>query len=159
MKNHKKIRDMYNFIFSLAYLAVTIALILLIGGGNLSMGPFEFIIFSLATLRLTRLFVYDAITQFIRDWFLDVRPEGDDFSRQKFDSGFKRAVSDVLLCPWCFSIWAATALIFLMAIPGMIFLIYILALSAVASAVQILVNLVGWHAEGKKMDVTKKSSN
>lgn len=157
MKNHKKIRDMYNLVFSLAYVAVTISLILLVGAGSLTMGPFEFFVFGLATMRLTRLFVYDGITQFVRDWFLDVKPEGDDFSRRKFDSGFKRAVSDILLCPWCFSVWAATALIFLMALPGMIFVVYILAISAVASAIQILMNLIGWHAEGKKIDVQNKS--
>lgn len=103
---------------------------------------FDFILISLATFRLVRLFVYDHITLFIRT-YLAASPHG-----------FKKATSDLFDCPWCFGVWAAAGLTVLYYIlPMMWLVILILAIAGTASCVQILVNMIGWRAEKLKHEV------
>ncbi len=103
---------------------------------------FDFILISLATFRLVRLFVYDHVTLFIRTYLADS------------SHGFKKATSDLFDCPWCFGVWAATFLIVLyFLVPMMWFVILILAVAGVASFVQMLSNMVGWRAEQLKHEV------
>jgi hypothetical protein len=148
-------RNWYNFLFSLLFiatLALEISILSQVNGTLPSqIGGFEFILLSLAIFRLTRLFVYDGITQFLRDQFLIVTGE----TREKYAYGFKRCSSDVLSCPWCFSIWGGSILLFLYFLfPGvMFFVVLLLALSAVATFLQISTNLIGWQAEAKKIEV------
>ncbi len=118
---------------------------------------FEALLIALATFRLTRLFVYDTITQFVRDWFLDVRMvEGkSEAVREKPASGPRRTIATLLGCPWCFAVWPALVLsFFYFYTPHAWFFILVLALAGVASIFQVVANLIGWSAEFKKCAVT-----
>lgn len=107
-----------------------------------TISTFDFILLSLATFRLIRLFVYDKVSLFIREYFRDEK------------SGPKKTIGDLLGCPWCFGIWASTFLVFFYYVMPMAwFVILILAVSGVASFVQILANMFGWRAEHLKNQV------
>lgn len=102
--------------------------------------PGDIVLMSLAVMRLTRLFTYDKITQFVRDWFVDAHP-----------NSFRGTLGALLDCPWCTGLWfAAFVVFFYFAWDGAWFFILILAIAAVASFLQVLANLVGWSAEHKK---------
>ncbi len=99
--------------------------------GNISV--FHFIVLSFAVHRLTRLFVYDIVTEFIRDYF----------KKRMNESGFARNMAQLLGCPWCTSMWFALLVFFLYFLhPVFWFLIFILALAGVASYLQLIISLL-----------------
>lgn len=105
----------------------------------------DFLLMALAIFRLVRLFTYDAITQFIRDWF-----HGAD-SRSLVGS-----LGTLINCPWCTGLWFSLIVVFCyFATPVTWYFVLVLALSAVASFFQLLSNLVGWSAEVKKREAQK----
>ncbi len=113
----------------------------------------DFTLITLASWRLTRLFVYDAITKFFREQFYDVVKAGKGSELEKPKFGPRRTLADLLSCPWCFSIWAAaTVIFFYLLTPYAFFPILILAISAVASFLQIVSNAVGHKAEQLKRE-------
>ena len=103
----------------------------------------DFIILSLAVWRLTRLFTYDSITKFIRDWFEGAQP------------GTLRGTLHTLMnCLWCTGLWfGATVVFFYFAFPFLWIVFLMLAVSAVGSFLQVISNWVGWSAEYKKRQV------
>ncbi len=104
-----------------------------------TISTFDFILLSLATFRLIRLFVYDKVSLFVREYFANGK------------SGPKKTVGDLLGCPWCFGVWASTFLIFFYYVMPMAwFVILILAVSGAASFIQIFINMIGWRAEQLK---------
>lgn len=108
----------------------------------------DYVLVTLASWRLTRLFVYDAITKFFREQFWDVVKAGKGFKLEKPKVGPRRTLADLLSCVWCFGVWAsATVIFFYLLTPYAIFPVVLLAVGAVASFLQILANLVGHHAE------------
>lgn len=144
-------KTFWNGAFSLFFIALACAsLAYLAQEGKLltSIALADFVLLSLATFRLVRLFTYDHITESLRSIGRD-RP-----------GTFLGTVHDLLACPWCTGIWFA----FLMylgyalsrdfAMP----VILILSIAALASVFQIFANLVGWNAEDAKLDVTNHRS-
>jgi hypothetical protein len=108
----------------------------------------DYVLVTLASWRLTRLFVYDTITKFFREQFSDVVKVGKTFKLEKPKVGPRRTLADLLSCPWCFGVWAsATIIFFYLLTPYAIFPVMLLAIGAVASFLQILSNLVGHKAE------------
>lgn len=108
----------------------------------------DFILMTLATWRLTRLMIYDTVTKFVREQFWDVVKVGKSYALEKPPTGPRRTIADLLSCPWCFGVWAAAIIIFFYLItPYAVYPILLLAVSAVASFLQILSNLVGHKAE------------
>lgn len=104
--------------------------------------PFDFVLLCLATFRAIRLVAYDKIFLFVRDYF------------EKSERGFKRAVFNLLQCPWCVGIWAALGLTFgYFVFPVAWYFILLLALAGVGSFIQILINQIGWRAEQIMNDV------
>ena len=102
----------------------------------------DFFLMALAIMRLVRLFTYDNITAFIRDWF-----EGHD-SRTLAGS-----LGTLINCPWCTGLWFSFLTVFFYcATPYAWYVILILALSSLASFMQLLANLIGWSAELKKKE-------
>jgi len=100
----------------------------------------DFVLMALAIWRLIRLFTYDAITAFVREWFAGADPHS-----------LRGTLNTLVNCPWCVGLWFSFIVVFfyfatIYAWP----VILILALAAVASFLQILSNLVGWNAEAKK---------
>lgn len=122
----------------------------------------DFVILALAILRIIRLIAYDNITLFLREVFLDAKTvryaeEGEEFiERVPSENSFKRTVTKLLNCPWCLGVWVTLfVLYFYLAYPGLWIIFVLLALSAVASFLQVFANLVGWNAEYRKVKTEK----
>ncbi len=158
-------QGVWNFIFSLLFVGLFIAagwLLFSLGRLPIAISLFDFTLIILATFRLTRLFVYDKVTQFVRDWFVRktvVSEEGGDMVvvRQPYVRGPLRTLHDLLGCPWCFGVWAALAVVFFYYLtPYAWFVILVLAVAGVATFLQLLSNMVGWRAESLKRSVEGK---
>lgn len=72
----------------------------------------DFILLSLATFRLTRLFVFDKITQFLRKPFIHEYDETlEDGTIETYievkGTGMKRFIGELLSCYWCTGVWCA----------------------------------------------------
>jgi len=105
----------------------------------------DIVLLSLAIFRLTRLFTYDKITQFIRDWFADAKP-----------NTLRDTLGVLINCPWCIGLWFSWALVtFYFSSIYSWPVILILALAALGSVLQVLSNWIGWNAEAKKLEVQK----
>ncbi len=151
----------WNFIFTLFFGVVFFGLGYILYKIDLlpvSVSLFDAILIALATFRATRLFVYDKITQFVRDWFLDKEigqtEEGEYvIVREKPAHGPRRTIAELLACPWCFGIWAGLFICFFYFLtPFAWFPIFVLAISAVGTLFQLLANMVGWRAERLKQE-------
>ncbi|EKE26355.1 MAG: hypothetical protein ACD_4C00313G0002 [uncultured bacterium (gcode 4)] len=104
----------------------------------------DFFILSLATFRSTRLFVYDEVTNFIRDFF------------EKNNDSFSKSITELLKCPWCTSVWMALFLSFIYFIsPYSWFFLLILALAWVSALIQVLFNFLSRYADKIKYDTKK----
>lgn len=115
-------------------------------GGLYSVPPWHFLLLSLATFRLVRLFCYDHITEFIRNWFVGAK-----------DDSLRGTLGALLNCPWCTGLWFSFLLVLAyFTTPYAYPVVVILAVAAVGTSFQLLVNLIGWHAEGKKAEVKGK---
>lgn len=152
-----KITDQYfwNFVFVLFFsLLVVMGTIILETESRLVLTDLtftDFALMTLATWRLTRLFVYDAITKFFREQFFDVVKVGRGYDLEKPKFGPRRTLADLLTCPWCFGTWAAAMVIFFYLLtPYALYPVLILAISAVATFLQLTSNLVGHKAEQLK---------
>jgi hypothetical protein len=101
---------------------------------------FDFFLMTLAVQRLTRLFAYDVVTEFFRNWFSGHDPRS-----------LLGTMGALLACPWCTGLWFALLIVFAyFATPVAWYAILVLALGSLGSFVQIITNLVGWSAELKK---------
>lgn len=161
----KSDQNLWNFLFSLLFLGLLGGAFLLLKR-NLETLPrslplTDLLLLALATFRLTRLFVYDKITLWFRSLFLDSRENTLDgvvyIERTKPFSGPRRTISDLLACPWCISVWFALLLstLYFLA-PWSWYLILMLAISSVATLLQLFANLLGWNAEYKKLATEEK---
>ena len=121
--------------------------------------PFDVLLMVFATFRVTRLFVYDHITQWMRDFFLEVHSEGGTLVRMKPATGVRRTIAMLLDCPWCLGVWAAFMLAYLhLVAPSSRWFILILAIAGASTFLQLLANLVGRSAEHTKIKVQKDTS-
>ena len=114
------------------------------------MTAFQFVVLALAAFRLTRLFVSDHITQWLRDIFFIITEETNSETgvmvlvRRKHAQGFRRIMADLLECSWCMGIWMAFFVIILyVAVVLDVFavgrvILYIFALAGTASLLQAL---------------------
>ncbi len=152
-----RITDQYfwNFVFALFFLIlIVMGAIILETEARIPLAELtlvDYVLLTLASWRLTRLFVYDGITKFFREQFLDVEKIGRGYELVKPKTGPRRTLADLLSCPWCFGVWAAAMVIFVYLItPYAVYPVVLLALSAVATFLQLLSNLVGHKAEQLK---------
>jgi hypothetical protein len=130
-------------IFFAILLTAGIWFLALIGAFSREINLSDLLLMSLATWRLTRLFTYDSITKFIRDWFVSGRPET-----------LRGTLFTLVTCPWCTGLWfAAMVVFFYFLTPYAWPIILLLAVAALGSFFQIISNLVGWSAEYKKRQV------
>ncbi len=155
-----RITDQYfwNFVFSIFFLGfIFMGVIILEGEGYKALDtltPIDYILMSLATFRLVRLFVYDKITAFFREQFYDVSEGRNGTTLEKPPHGPRRTLADLLSCSWCFGMWAAgTVTFFYLLTPYAFYIVLMLAIGAVGSFLQLIANLIGWKAEQLKMDV------
>lgn len=137
----------WHLFFSLVFLGGAIAALGVIeatyGTVPTSVPLADAIILVLATFRLTRLFAYDSITSFIREWFAGSNPRS-----------FLGTLGTLVHCPWCLGLWFSLVASFAYFMtPYAWFFLFFLALGGVATFIQILANLVGWSAEHRKLSV------
>jgi len=120
-----------------------------------SLNVVDVVLIVLATFRVIRLFVYDKITGFFREQFWDANEVGDgEVIFTKPLRGPRRAIAELISCPWCFGVWAAAlTTFFYLLTPYTFYVVLFLAIAAVATFLQILANVVGWKAEQLKKDV------
>lgn len=137
----------WNIFFSIFFVALVLIGVRYLAVNSLvilTVPAFDFIVMALAIFRLVRLFTYDVITEFIRDWFKDA-PQGT----------LQGTLGTLLSCPWCTGLWFAFFVVFAyFATPYAWPVLLMLALAGLASFVQILSNWVGWNAEYRKRVVT-----
>ena len=140
-----RITDQYfwNFVFGVFFLIlVVMGTIILETESRIPLEDLKLVDYALITLaswRLTRLFVYDVITKFFREQFWNVKKVGREYQLEKPKTGPRRTIADLMDCPWCFGIWAsATVIFFYLITPYAFFPVMILAVSAVAT---FLINL------------------
>jgi len=114
----------------------------------------DYVLITLASFRLVRMVVYDKIFPFFREQFYDAEEYKGKVVLTKPLTGPRRTLADLLSCPWCFGVWASAMVTFLYLLtPYVFFPILFLALSAVATFLQLIANLIGWKAEQAKLDV------
>ncbi len=155
-------QNFWNFIFTL-FFAVLFGFatyyLWQVGAFPTRVNFFDVALITLATFRLTRLFVYDKIMQFVRDWFLNkavsVGDEGELLIvRSKPVDGPFRTISELLSCPWCIGMWAALVVSFFYFLtPYAWFPIFVLAISSLGTLFQLFANMLGWRAEALKVSV------
>ncbi len=143
--------NFWNFIFSIFFIGVLMAALWLMkavrGGYLISVTPFDALLMALASFRVTRLVVYDKISQWFRDLF-----------NANSHSGFVRTVHDLLSCPWCIGFWSALVIVVCYFIfPWAWTVILFLAVAGAGSLMQIYANQMGWRAENLKIDAQEKA--
>jgi len=159
----KENQNLWNFILSIFFLAiVTIALWEVWGEhGSFphSVSLFDATLMALAAFRVTRLMVYDKITRWFRELFVQkkylVDESGDEYVELiPYESGLLHTLHDLLGCPWCIGFWSSLVIVFCyFMFTWAWILILFLAVAGVGSLFQLTANLVGWHAELAKLAV------
>lgn len=158
----KEDQNVWNFLFSVVFVGlVTLSLWNMqrvFGALPTDISVFDAILIVLAVFRLTRLFVYDKVTRFVREWFVQNRlvltETGAMIETTPFKKGFRRAISEILACPWCTGAWLSLPVVYCYFMYAWSwYVIFVLAVAGMATCVQILVNLVGWQAELSKMAI------
>jgi len=103
----------------------------------------EFFVIATASYRLTRIFVFDKIFKFFRDFIR---------SRSKLYVFY--VLKEILSCPWCAGVWMAlvNVSIYFLVPFGNLF-VYLLAIAGIASFLVLLVNYLGLSVEEKQHTV------
>lgn len=101
----------------------------------------ELIIIGLASFRLTRLIVYDKITEFIRSPFLDEITEDGEVYVMPKEKGIRKWIGELISCYWCTGVWASTGLLAAYVfIPKIgVALILIFAVAAIGSIIETII--------------------
>jgi len=142
-----RITDQYfwNFVFSIFFIGVVVLLAIIVE--SVARTPwaeisfFDYFIMTLATWRLTRLFVYDHVTKWLREQFYDVSKVGRALLLEKAKYGPRRTLADLFSCPWCMSVWMALLVIVSYQLSTYAyFILLLLAMSAVATWLQLISN-------------------
>lgn len=152
-------QNLWNFIFSVIF--AVLLLLMTAGLGDISarisnITTVDFFILVLASFRLIRLFSYDKITQFARDFFLDIvetsTTKGEKIiSKIKPTIGPRRTILELLDCPWCTGVWLAIFVVFFyFYTPYAKFPLLVLAIAGLATVFQLSTNAIGWTAENLK---------
>lgn len=155
-----RITDQYfwNVVFGIFFLALaTMGTIILQTEARIPLTDltlFDLMLITLASWRLIRLFVYDNMMRWLREQFYDVKKVGKGYTLEKPKTGPRRTLADLFSCPWCFGVWSgASVTFFYLLSPYAYFFVVFLAVSAVATFLQLLTNVIGWQAEKLKGEV------
>lgn len=139
--------DFWNILFTLLFVAMTFAMVYCLVSLYQEVPAwiplFDLVLIILAVFRMTRLFVYDVVMAFFRNWF----------SGYPKDT-FMGTMSALVNCPWCLGLWfSPVVLFFYFLTPLSWFFILFLAVAGVSSFIQIFANMLGWTAEYQKIRV------
>lgn len=160
-------QNYWNMLASGLFLLVTALAIWIIwrvrGSLPTSIPLFDAVMLSLAAFRITRLVVYDKITRFFREWFVEVQVEEIE-GRQMVAltpvlHGIKGTIHDLLGCPWCIGVWSALVVVFCYFVFSWAWIVlFMLAVAGVSSFIQLTSNLIGWKAEAAKLDTREREA-
>jgi hypothetical protein len=109
---------------------------------------FNFIILGLACFRLTRLIVFDKITEFLRQPFFDeVEEENEDGTVEVYflpkKTPIKKFIGELLSCYWCTGVWISALVVAGYLLLPMLFvpIILIFAIAGLAAILESIVQL------------------
>ncbi|MFP4288094.1 MAG: DUF1360 domain-containing protein [Bacteroidota bacterium] len=106
----------------------------------------DLIILMLAVYRVTRVVVFEKIFKFFRD-----------FVKNNSGSYVMRTLCSIITCPWCAGVWISLVMvIFFYFIPFGQLLVYIMAISGVASFLVLLSNSLNLDIKKKQKDNRKE---
>ena len=135
----------WNTVLSLFFaFLIVVSIVMLSDAGHIfyAVPVRDLVLIALAIFRLVRLFTYDHITAFIRDWFAGAEP-----------NTLRHTLGVLINCPWCIGLWFSWAVVtFYFATVYSWPVILILSMAALASVFQIISNWFGWSAEKKKLE-------
>lgn len=144
-----RITDQYfwNFVFSVFFLILLVMAAIILETESriplVDLALTDYVLVTLAAWRLTRLFVYDEVTRFIREQFLDVKKVGKSYQLEKPKTGPRRTLADLFDCPWCVGIWVAFVTLFVYLLtPYAVLPVTVLAIASVATFLQLLTGAV-----------------
>lgn len=107
---------------------------------------FHFLLLALASFRLTRLFVFDKITEFIRGpFFIEWTELNEDGVEEVYmkpkEKGIKGWIGELLSCYWCTGIWSAIGLYVGYLVAPFLFkhIIILLAIAGVAAIIETII--------------------
>lgn len=148
-----KTEKFWNFIYSVSFIVVIVLISVFSNSIHFLIDDlklFDFVVISLAAYRLTRLLVYDKVLNFLRDFII----------KSESEAGFVKSTKYFLTCPWCAGIWMTllVVVLYLYCPAGRLFA-YILAISGVASFIHIVISLLGWLSEERKINLKKLRKN
>lgn len=113
----------WNIIVTIVFVVAIIKIVTIAGMEAMQViadiSPFHFLLVSLTTFRLTRLFVSDHITEWLRGLCMKKVSINDPLTgaifvkQEKHSRGLRRLISDILGCPWCVGVWVALGTIVL----------------------------------------------
>jgi len=145
-----KITDQYfwNFVFLVFFLILVVMGLIILSTESrfleTSLALSDFVLMTLATWRLVRLFAFDTITRFIREQFWDLKKVGRGFELVKPKTGARRTIADLFSCVACISMWMGATVVFFYLLSPMAYIpAVILSVSAVAQFLQNIGTLVG----------------
>ncbi|MDQ0268710.1 DUF1360 domain-containing protein [Cytobacillus purgationiresistens] len=109
---------------------------------------FEFILLGFATFRLTRLIVFDQITEWMRSPFMrEIEEQNEEGENEIYIvpkiGGISGFFGKLLSCYWCAGVWCSVilcVLYFVIPFYGM-YIILVLAVAGIASIIETLVQM------------------
>jgi hypothetical protein len=106
------------------------------------------IVLGLACFRLTRLFVFDKITEFLRKPFFDeIEEENEDGTVEVYflpkSTPIKKFIGELLSCYWCTGVWISTVVVtgYLLLPHLFVPIILVLAVAGLAAILESVVQL------------------
>jgi hypothetical protein len=106
----------------------------------------EALVIVLASYRMTRILVFEKIFKYLRDVF-----------KRREDLYLIGTLSSIITCPWCAGVWVTLLIfVFYYLVPFGVVLVYVLALSGVASMVILISNLLHMWTEQKQRIHTRE---
>jgi hypothetical protein len=152
-----RITDQYfwNFVFSLFFLGLVVMGVIILDSEAhkpyTELTVTDFALIALATHRLIRLFVYDAVTKWFREQFYDAKVLKTKVTLHKPASGPRRTLVELFSCPWCAGVWlSALVTFFYLLTPYAYYPVLFLAIASVAATLQLFTNWLGHSAERAK---------
>ncbi|EKE25197.1 MAG: hypothetical protein ACD_5C00254G0004 [uncultured bacterium] len=137
----KKNQHFWHLVTSTVYGILLLLMILVLnkfGKITTSVPVFDFFLLTLATFRITRLFVHDLVLDFVRDQF------------SNSTHGIGLTMHDLLDCPWCTGAWIALFVGFLyFATPLAWPILFIMAIAGFGTLLTILASLMMVKLNGK----------
>jgi hypothetical protein len=108
----------------------------------------DFIIVALASFRLTRLIVFDKITEFLRNPFFDEIEEKNQEGKTEVyyvpkETTLKKFIGEMLSCYWCTGVWVSAAIVtgYLLSPAVFVPIILVFAVAGLAAIVESIVQL------------------